>query len=157
MVKFVNSKFISFVFYCFVNFLCILLFLFLMYLIVFMIVLFFVIWSWLMSRHKKLCKWPKRQTFLEHFKKISNFHVFCTQTYAKCKFGAILCWRASTKRHVTLRPMVRFSQTWYQKMRKTWKKKLMKRHVAICGGCAAVARQSRISYSEGSNWPPSPS
>ena len=38
------------------------------------------------------------------------------------------------KRHVTSRPMVRFSQTWYQKMRKTWKKKLMKRRVAICGG-----------------------
>ena len=43
-------------------------------------------------------------------------------------FGQILsflCRRASTKRHVTSRPMVRFSQTWYQKMRKTWKKKLM--------------------------------
>ena len=37
------------------------------------------------------------------------------------------------------RPMVRFSQTWYQKMRKTWKKKLMKRRVAICGGREAVA------------------
>ena len=37
----------------------------------------------------------------------------------------ILCRRASTKRHVTSRPMVRFSQTWYQKMRKTWKNKLM--------------------------------
>ena len=35
--------------------------------------------------------------------------------------------------------MVRFLQTWYQKMRKTWKKKLMKRRVAICGGRAAVA------------------
>ena len=23
-----------------------------------------------------------------HFKKISNFHVFCTQTYAKCRFWA---------------------------------------------------------------------
>ena len=38
-------------------------------------------------------------------------------------FGQILCRRASTKRHVTSRPMVRFTQTWYQKMRKTWKKK----------------------------------
>ena len=54
-------------------------------------------------------------------------------------FGQILCWRASTKRHVTSRPMVRFSQTWYQKMRKTWKKKLMKRRVAIWGGREAVA------------------
>ena len=54
-------------------------------------------------------------------------------------FGQILCRRASTKRHVTSRPMVRFSQTWYQKMRKTWKKKLMKRRVAICGGREAVA------------------
>ena len=51
----------------------------------------------------------------------------------------ILCRRASTKRHVTSRPMVQFSQTWYQKMRKTWKKKLMKRCVAICGGREAVA------------------
>ena len=54
-------------------------------------------------------------------------------------FGQILCRRASTKRHVTSRPMVRFSQTWYQKMRKTWKKKVMKRRVAICGGREAVA------------------
>ena len=54
-------------------------------------------------------------------------------------FGQILCWRTSTKRHVTSRPMVRFSQIWYQKMRKTWKKKVMKRHVAICGGREAVA------------------
>ena len=53
-------------------------------------------------------------------------------------FGQILSWRASTKRCVTSRPMVRFSQTWYQKMGKTWKKKLMKRRVAICGGRAAV-------------------
>ena len=41
--------------------------------------------------------------------------------------------------HVTSRPMVRFSQTWYQKMCKTWKKKLMKRLVAICGSHEAVA------------------
>ena len=27
-------------------------------------------------------------TVLVHFKKISNFHVFCTQTYAKCGFWA---------------------------------------------------------------------
>ena len=47
-------------------------------------------------------------------------------------FGQILCGRA------TSRPTVRFSQTWYQKMRKTWKKKVMKRHVAICGGREAV-------------------
>ena len=43
------------------------------------------------------------------------------------------------KRHVTSRPMVRFSQNWYQKMRKTWKKKVIKRRVAICGGREAVA------------------
>ena len=54
-------------------------------------------------------------------------------------FGQILCRRASTKRCVTSRPTVRFSQTWYQKMRKTWKKKVMKRRVAICGGREAVA------------------
>ena len=54
-------------------------------------------------------------------------------------FGQILCRRASTKRHVTSQPTVRFSQTWYQKMRKTWKKKVMKRRVAICGGREAVA------------------
>ena len=56
-------------------------------------------------------------------------------------FGQILCRHASTKRqrHVTSRPMVRFSQTWYQKMRKTWKKQLMKKCVAICSGRKAVA------------------
>ena len=54
-------------------------------------------------------------------------------------FGQILSRRASTKSRVTSRPMVRFSQTWYQKMRKTWKKKVIKRHVAISGGCDAVA------------------
>ena len=54
-------------------------------------------------------------------------------------FGQISCRRASTKRRVTSRPTVRFSQTWYQKMHKTWKKKVMKRRVAICGGREAVA------------------
>ena len=54
-------------------------------------------------------------------------------------FGQILGRRASTKRYVTSRPMVRFSQTWYQKMRKTWKKKVTKRCVAICSGREAVA------------------
>ena len=51
-------------------------------------------------------------------------------------FGQILCLRVSTKRHVTSRPMVRFSQTWYQKICKTWKKKVMKRRVVdfIQGG-----------------------
>ena len=36
-------------------------------------------------------------------------------------------------------PMVRFLQTCYQKIRKTWKKKVMNRRVAICGGREAVA------------------
>ena len=49
-------------------------------------------------------------------------------------FGQILSRRASTKSRVTSRLMVRFSQTWYQKMRKTWKKKVIKRRVAISGG-----------------------
>ena len=44
-------------------------------------------------------------------------------------FGQILSRRASTKSRVTSRPMVRFSQTWYQKMRKTWKKKS---HKKVC-------------------------
>ena len=67
-------------------------------------------------------------------------------------FGQILCQRASTKRHLTSRPTVRFSQTWYQKMRKTWKKKGMKRRVTICGGREAVADFVQ----GGSNWPPPP-
>ena len=54
-------------------------------------------------------------------------------------FGQILSRRTSTKSCVTSRPMVRFSQTWYQKMRKTWKKKVIKRRVAISGGRDAVA------------------
>ena len=62
--------------------------------------------------------------------------------------GKILCRRVNTKRHVTSRPMVRFSQTWCQKMRKTWKKKVMKRRVAICGGREAVADFVQ----GGSNW-----
>ena len=45
-------------------------------------------------------------------------------------FGQFLSRRASTKSRVTSRPRVRFSQTWYQKMRKTGKKKVMKRRVA---------------------------
>ena len=53
-------------------------------------------------------------------------------------FRQILSRRASTKSCVTSRPMVRFSQTWYQKMRKTWKKKVMKKRVAISGGRDAV-------------------
>ena len=67
-------------------------------------------------------------------------------------FGQILCRRASTKRHVTSRPMVRFSQTWYQKMRKTWKKKFTKRRVVICGGREAVA--DFVQGGGGSTWPP---
>ena len=54
-------------------------------------------------------------------------------------FGQILSRRASTKSCVTSRPMIQFSQTWYQKMRKTWKKKVMKRRVAISSGRDAVA------------------
>ena len=52
-------------------------------------------------------------------------------------FGQILSRRASTKSRVTSRPMIQFSQTWYQKMRKTWKKKVMKRRVAISSGLRA--------------------
>ena len=54
-------------------------------------------------------------------------------------FGQILSRRASTKSRVTSRPMIQFSQTWCQKMRKTWKKKVMKRRVAISSGRDAVA------------------
>ena len=66
-------------------------------------------------------------------------------------FGQILYRRASTKRHVTSRPMVRFSQTWYQKMCKTWKRKLMKGRVAICGGRKAVT-----DFVQGGGHPPPP-
>ena len=53
-------------------------------------------------------------------------------------FGQILCQHASIKCHLSSRSMVWFSQTWYQKMRKAWKKKVMKRRVAICDGREAV-------------------
>ena len=53
-------------------------------------------------------------------------------------FGQILSRRASKKSRVTSGPMIQFSQTWYQKMRKTWKKKVMKRRVAISSGRDAV-------------------
>ena len=62
-------------------------------------------------------------------------------------FGQILSRRASTKSRVTSRPMVRFLQTWYQKMRKTWKKKVIKRRVAT---------QSRISCRGGGQIDPPP-
>ena len=62
---------------------------------------------------------PKRQnnTVLEHFKIFSM--CFVHKHMQNADFGQILCRRASTKHHVTSRPLVRFSQTWYQKMRKT--------------------------------------
>ena len=129
-------------FYCFVNFLCILLFVFLMYIIVFMIFYFLEFDLHKFPDIRNCANGPKDRinTVLVHFKKISNFHVFCTLfLYAQCGFGAILCRRASIKHHVTSRPMIRFSQTWFQKMRKTWKKKkLMTMRVAICGGREAV-------------------
>ena len=65
-----------------------------MYIIVFMIFFFFfVIWSWLISRYKNFANGPKDRinNVLVHFKKISNFHVFCTQTYMQnADFGQIL-------------------------------------------------------------------
>ena len=64
-------------------------------------------------------------------------------------FGQILSRRASTKSRVTSRPMVRFSQTWYQKMCKTWKKKGVSRS-------AAVATQSQISCRGGGQIDPPP-
>ena len=69
-------------------------------------------------------------------------------------FGQILSRRASTKSRVTSRPMVRFLQTWYQKMRKTWKKKVMKKRVAISGGRDTVA--DFVQGGGGANWPPPP-
>ena len=81
----------SFVFYGFVNFLCISLFLFLMYFFVFMIFFFCVILSWLIQDIQNCANGQKDKIniVLEHFKKISNFHVFYTQTYVKCGFWAI--------------------------------------------------------------------
>ena len=63
---------------------------------------------------------------------------FVNKHMQNADFGQILSRRASTKSCVTSRPMVQFSQTWYQKMRKTWKKKVMKKRVAISGGRDAV-------------------
>ena len=80
-------------------------------------------------------------TVLVHLKKSVKFCpcVLYTNIMQNADFGQILWQRASTKRHVTSRPMVRFLQTWYQKMRKTWKKKVVKRRVAISGGREAIA------------------
>ena len=58
-------------------------------------------------------------TVLVHFKKSVISMCFVHKHMQNADFGQILCRFASTKRHVTSRPMVRFSQTWYQKMRKT--------------------------------------
>ena len=67
-------------------------------------------------------------------------------------FGQILCRRKSTKRHVTSRPTVRFSQTWYQRCARLERKKSWK---ACCD-----LRRSRGSRGfragGGSNWPPPP-
>ena len=67
-------------------------------------------------------------------------------------FGQILCRRASTKRHVTSRLMVRFSQTSYQKMRKTWKKKTNEK---VCRDLrrSRGSRGFRTGGGGGSNWP----
>ena len=88
-----------------------------------------------------MCKWPKRQNkhCFSAFKKISNFHVFCTQTYAKCRFWANF---VPTCEYKTLRDLATDGPIFANLVSKDaqdLKKKVMKRRVAICGGREAVA------------------
>ena len=53
-------------------------------------------------------------------------------------FGQILSRRCVYKKLRDLATDGPISQTWYQKMHKTWKKKVMKKRVAISGGRDAV-------------------
>ena len=57
-------------------------------------------------------------------------------------FGQILCRRASTKRHVTSRPTVRFFANLVSKDAQDLKEKS---HEKACRDLRLVARQSRIS------------
>ena len=149
MVKFVNSKFIplyfivlwiSYVFYCF-YFLCISLF------------LWFFFCNVILIRNCANGQKDRINTVLVHFKKISNFHVFCTQTYAKCIFLGKFC--ADMRVQNVMWPRDRWSD--FRKLgtkrcvrlerKKSWKG---------VSRSAAVARQSRISYRGGQIDPPPP-
>ena len=108
-------------------FFCILLFCkFLMYFIVFISYVhcfydfLLVIWSWLISRYKKLCKWPKTQN--KHC-----FSAFWKSVISMCFVHKPMQQMfVPTCEHVTSRPTVRFSQTWYKRCARLERKKSWK-------------------------------
>ena len=154
MVKSANSKL----------FLCILLFCkFLMYFIVFILMYFFVLWFFIFCNliliNFKIYKIvqngqkDKINIVLEHFKKISNFHVFCTQTYAKCRFWAIFEPTCEYKKSRDLATDGPISQTWYQKICVRLERKKVMKSVSRS---AAVATQSWDFVQGDTNWTPTP-
>ena len=75
-----------------------------------------------------------------HFKKISNFHVFCTQTYAKCRFWAnfVPTCEYKTSRDLTTDGPI-FANLVSKDAQDLKEKKSWKGVSAVCGGREAVA------------------
>ena len=146
----------SFVFYCFVNFLCILLFLFFMYFIVFIIFYFLQFDLDQFQDIENCANGPKDRinTVLVHFKKICNFHVFCTQTNI-CKMQILGKFCADV--------LVQ-NVTWPRDQWSDFRKLGIKRCVRLerkkswkgVSRSAAVARQSQISCRGGVKLTPPP-
>ena len=82
-------------------------------------------------------------TVLVHFKKINNFHVFCTRTYAKCEFLANFgptCEYKMSRDLVTDGPI--FANL-ASKDPQDLKEKTNEKAFAICGGREAVTESYR--------------
>ena len=151
-------------------FICILLFCkLLMYFIVFISGVFHCfLWfffgaisSWLVSRYKKLCRWPnwrnKHAAGALHRKSVISrcfVHKHVQNADYSVRFWAR---RASTNCHVTSRPMVQYSQTWYQQDALDLKEK---RHEKASRDQRQFWRSRGIRAGGGlrlrSNWPPPP-
>ena len=91
----------------------------------------------LISSHITSCKWPRRLKKL-CFRAIYIICCFAHKRMENAGFCQILGRHASTKCHVTSRPVVGFSQNLFQKMRDTSTKKVTENCHAISGGCATA-------------------
>ena len=131
---------ISYVFYCFL--ICL-----------YFIVLWFLLFEIFIWINIKLNSWYTKQkedkiSDLQAKIRNSHCHLFCTQNEKKSHFSG---WSLVTKGHVTPQREVRFSQTWCQNMRKTSKKKVMKRRGWKRGGFPCAAK-----FVWGGLWGPPP-
>ena len=90
-----------------------------------------------MSSHITSCKWPRRLKKL-CFRAIYIICCFAHKRMENAGFCQILGRHASTKCHVTSRPVVGFSQNLFQKMRDTSTKKVTENCHAISVGCATA-------------------